>query len=120
MVRVSPSAHLLELANGHRIVYDKLLSTVPLAALARLVMHDMPERVRCDEILRYWLGEHDVETADGATQEYFGDIDDFSAGKRVASLIEHDLDSKFGKSSGRHRGGKLFQPRIVAAAPAMP
>jgi hypothetical protein len=120
VVRISPSAHMLELADGHRIIYDKLLSAIPLAALARLVMHEVPGRVRCDEILRYWLGEHDVELADSATQDYFGDLDDFAAGRRVATLIEHALDLKFGRSPGRHGGGKLFEPRIVTAAPAMP
>jgi hypothetical protein len=120
VVRISPGQHLLELADGHRIVYDKLLSTVPLAVLARLVMHEMPERVRNDEILRYWLGENDVESVDPATQEYFGDTDDFSAAKRVAALIQNALTRKFGKASGTTHVVPLFEPRLVTAAPAMP
>jgi hypothetical protein len=117
VVRICPSKHLIEMSNGHRIVFDQLLSTLPMPAMARLVMHELPARVRCDEILRYWLGEHDIELADRATQEYYGDLDDFAAGKRIAAQIDHALKSKFG---GGARGGRLFEPRIVRAAPAIP
>jgi hypothetical protein len=124
VVRISPVAHLLDLADGRKILYDKLLSTLPLSTMARLVMHELPRRVRCDEILRYWLGEHDVELADRDTQDYFGDVDDFSAGKRIANQIEHALVAKFGKSSSytRTRGHRLFEPQLVrkSAAPTTP
>jgi hypothetical protein len=116
VLRISPSEHLIELSSGHRIVFDQLLSTLPMPAMARLVMHELPARVRCDEILRYWLGENDIELADRATQEYYGDPDDFAAGKRIAGQIDHALKSKFG---GGARVGRLFEPRIVRASPAI-
>jgi hypothetical protein len=124
VIRISPAARLLDLADGRTIHYDKLLSTLSMSTMARLVMHEVPRHVRCDEILRYWLGEHDVELADRATQDYFGDVDDFSAGKRVATQMGHALAMKFGKRSGRTRahGIRLFEPQLVqkSAAPAMP
>ena len=76
--------HLVELADGHRYVYDKLVSTLSLAAIEFLVATDLPRHVRRDESLRYWLSEHDIEVADRAIQDYYGDLDEFAAGKRVA------------------------------------
>jgi hypothetical protein len=122
VVRISPSRHLIELAGGGRIVYDKLLSTMKLSSLARMVSHELPVRVRCDEILRYWLGENDVEVADRATQDYFGDYDEIAAGKRVAGQITAALQLKFRRGSRWVRGARLFEPRLVkdVAAHAMP
>jgi hypothetical protein len=118
VVRISPSRHLIELAGGGRIVYDKLLSTLKLSSISRMVMHELPARVRCDEILRYWLGENDVEVADRATQEYFGDFDEIAAGKRVADQITAALQLKFRRGSRWVRGARLFEPRLVKDVPA--
>jgi hypothetical protein len=114
VVRVAPEAHLLELANGHRIIYDKLVSTLPLYITELLATRDLPAHVRRDETLRYWLSEHDIEVADRTTQDFYGDLDDFAAGKRIAEHLGHSLALKFGgaghpKPSRTH----LFQPRLV-------
>jgi hypothetical protein len=123
VVRISPLMHLIELANGGQIIYDKLLSTLNLASLARLVMHELPARIRCDEMLRYWLGENDIEVADRLTQDFFGDLDELAAGKRVADQISAALQSKFRSGSrSTARGARLFEPRFVkdSAAHLMP
>jgi hypothetical protein len=122
VIRISPAAHLLELANGHRFLYDKLLSTLSLAATEQLVAQDLPPHVRRDESLRYWLSDHDVETADRATQEQYGDLDAFATGKRFADQIGLALAEKFGKTRSKARGTRLFEPRLVKAsvAPSMP
>ena len=123
VTRIAPAAHLLELANGHRYVYDKLVSTLTLAATEQLATRDLPGHVRRDETLRYWLSEHDVEVVDQTMQDFFGDLDEFAAGKRVADQIGQALAEKFGKA--RHasaRGTRLFEPRLVrpSVAPSMP
>ena len=120
VVRIWPEEHLLELADGARFVYDKLLCTLSLCALAGMVMHEWPGRVRSDETLRHWLSEHDIEVADHATQVYYGDLDDFAAGKRVADDFSEALEAKFRNvGPGKTRG--IFKPRLVrpAAVPAM-
>jgi glycine/D-amino acid oxidase-like deaminating enzyme len=113
VVRISPLQHRLELENGGQIIYDRLLSTLVLPALARLVAHELPVRVRCDEILRYWLGENDIEVADYSTQEYFGDLDELAAGKRVADQMTSALRLKFHGGCRPVRGARLFTPRLV-------
>ena len=113
VTRVTPASHLLELANGHRYVYDKLLSTLTLADTEALVMHDLPRHVRRDESLRYWLSEHDIELADRAMLEDYGDLDEFAMGKRFADQIGLALALKFGKVRSHVRGTRLFQPRLV-------
>ena len=114
VVRISPTQRLVELANGVRFVFDKLVSTLSLSTMARLVMQELPGRVRHDESVRYWLSDHDIELADRATQQYYGDLDEFAAGKRVAQQIGEALDLKF-RNAGRpsSRGAKLFEPRLV-------
>jgi hypothetical protein len=120
VVCVSPAEHLLELADGSRFIYDKLLCTLSLCALAGMVMHEFPGRIRSDESLRYWLSEHDIQVVDHATQVYYGDLDDFAVGKRIADEISEALAEKFRKSAHRKAHG-IFRPRLVrpAAAPAM-
>jgi hypothetical protein len=126
VVRISPLQHLVELADGARFVYDKLLSTLPLPTLAGMVMHELPAHVRRDESLRYWLSEYDVELGDRVTQVSRGDLDDFVAGKRIAEQIARALSAKF-QNAGQpiSRGARLFVPRVVpratpgASAPAV-
>jgi hypothetical protein len=114
VVRVAPEAHLLELANGQRFIYDKLVSTLPLACTELLATHDLPSHVRRDETLRYWLSEHDIEVADRTTQDFYGDLDEFSAGKRIAEHLGHALALKFGGAGhSRLQRTRLFQPRLV-------
>jgi hypothetical protein len=114
VTRIAPAAHLLELADGHRYVYDKLVSTLTLAATEQLATHDLPGHVRRDESLRYWLSEHDVEVVDRTMQDFYGDLDEFAAGRRVAEQIGLAMEAKFGKTSRPGtRGARLFQPRLV-------
>jgi hypothetical protein len=114
VIRVSPSLHLVELADGHRIVYDKLVSTLSLAANELLVASDLPPHVRLDETLRYWLSDHDIEVADRATQDHYGDLDEFAAGKRIADQVGQALAMKFARSGrSRMNGPRLFKPRLV-------
>jgi hypothetical protein len=123
VVRISPEAHLLELVDGHRFVYDKLVSTLSLTATELLVAHDLPGHVRRDESLRYWLSEQDIEVVDRTAQDQWGDLDEFAAGKRIAHQISHALANKF-RNAGCYgaRGTRLFEPRLVcaSAAPSMP
>ena len=114
VVRVSPAERLVELADGHRYVYDKLVSTLSLAAIEFLIAADLPRHVCRDESLRYWLSEHDIEVADRAIQEYYGDLDDFAAGKRVADQVGQALAAKFDNTRRSKMSGiRLFQPRLV-------
>jgi hypothetical protein len=118
VVRVSPSSHLVELADGHRIVYDKLVSSLSLAANELLVASDLPRHVRLDETLRYWLSEHDVEVADRDTQDHHGDLDEFAAGKRIADQVGRALAAKFANTGRpKMRGTRLFEPSLVAIRP---
>jgi len=114
VIRVSPTAHLLELADGRQYVYDKLVITLSFAAAEFLVATDLPRQVRRDDSLRYWLSEHDIEVVDRATQDFYGDLDGFAAGQRVAHRIGQALAAKFG-NAGRSsmRGPRLFEPRLV-------
>ena len=75
-----------------------------------------PRHVRRDESLRYWLSDHDIEVVDRTIQDYYGDLDEFAAGKRVADQVGQALATKFG-DTGRSsmRGARLFQPRLVTA-----
>jgi hypothetical protein len=116
VVRVNPSQHLLELASGERLIYDKLLCTQTLAAVASLVLHEVPGQVRSDLALRYWLQDRDIEVADRQTQIAYGDVDAFAAGRRVAALISQALADKF-TGSRPLRGKGLFRPRLVSARP---
>lgn len=120
VMRITPSMRLLELSNGDCIVFDKLISTLSLSSMARLVMHELPGRVRHDESLRYWLADHDIEIADRATREYYGDVDGFAAGKRVAEQIGGALSAKFRNAGHSKSRDRLFVPRLVheAASPA--
>jgi hypothetical protein len=116
VIRVSPEAHLLELGNGQKFIYDKLVSTLPLASTELLATRDLPLHVRRDETLRYWLSEHDIEVADRTTQDFYGDLDEFAAGKRIAEHLGAALALKFGGAGQAQRQRtRLFQPRLVTA-----
>jgi hypothetical protein len=120
-VRVTPSQHLLELADGGCIVYDTLLSTISLSLLAGMAMHELPAHVRNNDGLRWWLSENDIEVADRATQVCCGDVDGFAAAKRIAERINTALVQRFG-GGGRAmwHGPKVFEPRLVGkTAPVM-
>jgi hypothetical protein len=115
VVRVSPSLHLLELADGRQFVYDKLLCTVPLPELTSMIAHELASRISHDEFLRGWLAEQDIEVADRPTQVLEGDIDELAAGKRMAARINRALAERFPVCRARHPGPSLFLPRLVQA-----
>ena len=46
VTRVAPSRHLVTLADGSSYVYDKLISTMPLTTLVKLIGDEAPARVR--------------------------------------------------------------------------
>lgn len=115
--RVSPSLHMLELADGTRFVYDKLVCTVPLAELTIMIAHELASRISHDEFLRCWLREFDIEVVDQANQFCEGDIDEISAGKRIAAHINRGLAERFQASRrSKHRGSHFFEPRLVQAS----
>jgi hypothetical protein len=120
VTRVTPSRHLLELNDGSSIVYDTLLSTIPLSVIAGLTLHELPAHVRNNAALRSWLTENDIEVADSATRATYGDVDGFAAGKRIADRMNAALVRRFGSQS-RTRP-RVFEPRLVqaSAAPSMP
>lgn len=116
VVRVSPSLHMLELADGTRFVYDKLLCTVSLSDVTSMIAHELASRISHDEFLRCWLKEFDIEVADQANQFCEGDIDEIAAGKRMAAHINRGLAHRFQPSRhSKHRGSSFFEPRLVQA-----
>ena len=123
VVRVAPSRHQLELADGSRIVYDVLLSTVPLSLLAGMAMDELPGSVRSNDALRCWLSEHGIDVADQASRMVYGDVDEFASGKRIADRMNAALAQKFGgRGASKARVSSVFEPRLVraSAAPSMP
>jgi hypothetical protein len=114
VMRVSPSLHMLELADGARFIYDKLLCTVPLPDVTAMVAHELASRISHEESLRFWLKEHDVEVADRANQFSEGDIDEIAAGKRMAAHINRALAERFQARRPRSRGSSFFEPRLVS------
>ena len=123
VVRVTPSRHHLELADGSGIVYDALLSTVSLSVLAGMAMHELPGSVRSNAALRGWLSEHDIEVADSATRSLYGDVDEFAAGKRICARMSATLEQRFGPHGhAKPRSSSLFEPRLVeaSATPQLP
>jgi glycine/D-amino acid oxidase-like deaminating enzyme len=119
VARVTPSRHHLELSDGQGIVYDTLLSTVPLSVLAGMAMHELPGSIRNNDSLRCWLNENDIEVADRGTRASCGDVDGFAAGKRIAEHMNAGLEQRFGsRSSTRERGPRVFEPRLVRASAA--
>jgi hypothetical protein len=116
VIHICPSQRLLTLEGGARFVYDKLLSTVTIVELTQLLAGELPNRVRSNESLRYWLNARDIELADRTTFAALGDVDDFAGGKRVAELINRALDDRFRSDiAASPRGNGLFKPCLVEA-----
>jgi hypothetical protein len=106
----------LTASSGERFIYDKLISTLRLHELQRLISAPPPTRVCSVESWRYWLNGRDVELLDDATQQCFGDVDADAAGKRVAEGVQYAMMQKYSKrSSARARSEALFQPKLVPA-----
>jgi glycine/D-amino acid oxidase-like deaminating enzyme len=109
----------LTTSTGERFIYDKLISTLHLPELQRLISAPPPTRVCSVESWRYWLNGRDVELLDAPTRLSFGDVDAEAAGKRVAEGVRHAMTQKYSRrSSARARSGALFQPKLVPAGGA--
>ena len=115
VVRIDPSQRQLELADGARFTYDKLLCALPRWLITPLVIHELPGRIRHDASLRFWLQDRDIEISDHDSRRADGDVDEFSAGKRLAEQIATALSEKFGLRGHAPRPGAvpLFKPRLV-------
>ena len=107
----------IEVPTGESFVYDKLVSTLSLEMLQRLIVDATPGRLRSDESWRYWLNARDIELLDTSTRILAGDIDGQAAGKRVADSVRGAISMKFSsKSALDNRPAGLFHPRIVRSA----
>jgi hypothetical protein len=105
--------HRLHLSTGESFIYDKLVSTLRLADLQRLVVDEKPGRIYSAESWRYWFIDRDIELLDQATQQFWGDIDGQAAGKRVAETVYRAMTAKYSPPR-EHGPAALFQPRIVS------
>jgi hypothetical protein len=105
--------HRLFISSGESFVYDKLIATLRIPDLQRLIVDEKPARIYSAESWRYWLIDRDIELLDQATQQFWGDIDGQAAGKRVAETVYRAITAKYStqKDSGP---APLFQPRIVS------
>lgn len=103
-------------STGESFVYDKLVSTLSLETLQRLIVDATPGRLRSDESWRYWLNARDIELLDSSSRSVAGELDAQAAGKRVADAIRAAIAMKFSsKSALADRPAGLFHPRIVPA-----
>lgn len=119
VTRIEILERRLTTSTGERFIYDKLISTLRLHELQRLISAPPPNRVSSVESWRYWLSGRDVELLDAPTRLSFGDVDPEAAGKRLAEGIQHAMTQKYSKrSSARARSDALFQPRLVPAGGA--
>jgi hypothetical protein len=114
VMRVAPALHLVELADGRRIVYDKLVSSIESIELVGLLDPALPSRIRTHQGLMYWLAARDIELVDDSTQFVYGDMNPFAAGRRVAETVKRALAQKFRPASADCLcGERLFKPRLV-------
>jgi hypothetical protein len=105
--------HRLHVSTGESFVYDKLVSTLRIPDLQRLVVDEKPARIYSPESWRYWFIDRDIELLDQSTQQFWGDLDGRAAGKRVAETVYRAIAAKY--SPQRENGpAVLFQPRIVS------
>jgi hypothetical protein len=108
-------ARRVHVASGESFVYDKLVSTLKLDALRRLIMDVQPDHVRGVEWWHYWLSLRDIEHIDPSTQDFNGDVDGACAGKRVADFVRGSLWARYASGSVlRWRADPLFKPRLVS------
>jgi hypothetical protein len=102
----------IHLSTGESFIYDKLVSTLRIPDLQRLVVDEKPGRIYSAESWRYWFIDRDIELLDQSTQQFWGDIDGQAAGKRVAETVYRAMTAKY--SPPRDNAAALFQPRIVS------
>jgi hypothetical protein len=85
--------------------------------LIGLLQPDLPDRIRTHQGLMYWLAARDIELLDDSTQFLYGDVDSFSAGRRVAETVTRALAQKFRPASENFLcAEKLFTPRLVRSS----
>lgn len=105
--------HRLQLSTGESFIYDKLVSTLRIPDLQRLVVDEKPARIYSPESWRYWFIDRDIELLDRSTQQFWGDLDGQAAGKRVAETVYRAMTAKYAPRS-ESGPATLFQPRIVS------
>jgi hypothetical protein len=114
---IFPATHSIELADGGKIVYDKLVSSLHTGDLLGLLTPQLPDRIRSHQALMYWLAARDIELLDESTQFLLGDSSAFAAGRRVAESVNRALSQKFRPLTQLFpRGERLFKPRLVRTA----
>jgi len=113
--RIDPLQHLVALADGGAIVYDKLVSSVRSDELSMLLHGALPNRIHSHQATMRWLAARDVELLDDDSQFLQGDAGPFAAGRRVAEVVKRALALRFRPASDMFvRGERLFKPRLVA------
>ncbi len=110
---IDSAEHRLQLATGECFIYDKLVCTLRLPTLQRLLIDEQPECVRGPDWWRCWLGGRDIELLDEATQIASGDLDGEAAGKRMADSVTRAMREKYSRNSLVRRQEALFQPKLV-------
>jgi glycine/D-amino acid oxidase-like deaminating enzyme len=114
VTRIVPAAHLVVLADGRTILYDKLVSSIESIELVGLLQPLLPSRIRTHQGLMYWLAARDIELLDDSTQFLYGDLSPFAGGRRVAQTVQRALAQKFRPASDPMPGAEqLFKPRLV-------
>lgn len=111
---IDSAEHRLTLASGVSFIYDKLVCTVRLSTLHRLLVDAQPVCVRGPDWWRCWLSGRDIELLDTAAQIACGDVDGEVAGKRIAGSIAQSMRDKYSRNSLVRRHEALFQPRVVS------
>lgn len=104
--------HRLHVSTGESFIYDKVVCTLRLEDLQRLIVDEQARGIRGADWWRCWLNGRDIELLDTAAQLSRGDLDGETAGKRVAEGIERAMTVKFSRSPTRAR--TLFQPKVVS------
>jgi hypothetical protein len=113
VIAIDTIEHRIEVSTGESFVYDKLISTLRISDLRRLIVDEKPDRIYSLESWRYWLIDRDIELLDQSTQRFWGDPDCAAAGRRVAETVYRAMSAKY-SSHRENRPAALFQPRIVS------
>jgi hypothetical protein len=105
--------HLLQVSTGEQFVYDKLVSTLRISDLQLLMADEKLGRVYSTESWRYWFLDRDIELLDQSTQQFWGDPDGQSAGRRVAETVHEAMSAKYSRRR-EARPASSFHPRLVS------
>jgi hypothetical protein len=113
---INHAEHSLRLASGDSFVYDKLISTLRLQDLRRLIVDEKPSTLDPQQ-WRDWLNGRDIELLDVGTQIVYGDMDGAAGGARVAIRVASEMAAKYAVTTAvTRRAAALFQPRLIPSA----